>query len=118
MGTPENARLGNIIWICPLAPGTLADVLSWDGYGPSRTQGDFFDFEVGGHDGAYKGRIHVIVPFIGRKNGTLTAHQQCYNDVHGWFWARIEQLSSCLLACGIGAWLGTFGVAAQMSCAN
>ena len=77
--------LGNIIWICPLAPGTSADVLIWDGYGPSRTLGDFFDFEVGGHDGAYKGRIHVIVPLIGRKNGTLTARQQCYNDVHGWY---------------------------------
>ena len=25
--------------------------------GPSR--GGFFDFEVGGHDGAYKGRVHV-----------------------------------------------------------
>ena len=23
--------LGNIIWICPLAPGTSADVLIWDG---------------------------------------------------------------------------------------
>ena len=53
--------LGNIIWICPLAPGTSADVLIWDGYGPSHTRGDFFDFEVGGHDGAYKGRIHVIL---------------------------------------------------------
>ena len=42
--------------------------------------------------GAYKGRIHVIVPFIGRKNGTLTARQQCYNDVHGWYRAHIEQL--------------------------
>ena len=52
--------LGNIIWICPLAPRTSADVLIWDGYEPSRTRGDFFDFEVGGHDGAYKGRIHVI----------------------------------------------------------
>ena len=52
--------LGNIIWICPLAPGTSADVLIWDGNGPSRTRGDFFDFEVGGHDGAYKGLIHVI----------------------------------------------------------
>ena len=29
--------LGKIIWICPLAPGTSADVLIWDGYGPSRT---------------------------------------------------------------------------------
>ena len=52
--------LGNMIWICPLAPGTSVDVLIWDGYGPSRTRGDFLDFEVGGHDGAYKGRIHVI----------------------------------------------------------
>ena len=39
-------------------------------------------FEVGGHDGAYNGRIHVIVPLVGRKNGTLTARQQCYHDVH------------------------------------
>ena len=68
-----------------MAPGTLADVLTCDGHGPSRTGGDFFDFEVGGHDGAYKGRIHVIVPFIGRKNGTLTARQQCYNDMHRWY---------------------------------
>ena len=103
--------LGNIIWICPLAPGTSADVLIWDGYGPSRTRGDFFDFEVGGHDGAYKGRIHVIVPFIGRKNGTLTARQQCYNDVHGWYGAavcsvvarkmrqRMRQMCVCVLCC-------------------
>ena len=58
-----------------------ADVLIWDGYGPSRTRGDFFDFEVGGHDGAYKGRVHVILPFIGSKTGILTAWQQSYNDV-------------------------------------
>ena len=44
------------------------------------------------HDGAYKGQIHLIVPFIGRKNGTLTARQQSYNDVHRWYRARIEQL--------------------------
>ena len=56
---------------------------------------------VGGHDGAYKGWIHVIVPFIGRKNGTLIACQQSYNDVHGWYRARIEQL-----ACGIVVALG------------
>ena len=105
--------LGNIIWICPLAPGTSTDVLIWDGYGPSRTRGDFFDFEVGGNDVACKGRIHVIVPFIGRKNGTLTARQQCYNDVHGWYRAHIEQLG-----CGIGVWLGTSSVVAPMSCTS
>ena len=27
-------------------------------------------------------------------------------------------LSNCLLVCGIGAWLGTFGVAALMSCTS
>ena len=41
--------------------------------------GGFFDFEVGGHDGAYKGRVHVIVPFDGRKNGKLSDRQQSYN---------------------------------------
>ena len=94
---PTGGLLPLICWatlygFCPLAPGTSADVLIWDGYGLSRTRGDFFDFEVGGHDVAYKGRIHVIVPVIGRKNGTLTARQQCYNDVHGWYRAHIEQL--------------------------
>ena len=37
------------------------------------------DFEVGGHDGANKGRVHVIVPFVGRKNGDLIDRQQSYN---------------------------------------
>ena len=93
--------LGNIVWICPLAPGTSADVLIWDGYGPSRTRGDFFDFEVGGDDGAHKGRVHVIVPFIGRKNGILTARQQCYNDLHGWYHTRFEQLFARLWHWGL-----------------
>ena len=104
--------LGNIMWICPLAPGTSADVLIWDGYGPSHTRGSFFDFEVGGHDGAYKGWIHVIVPFIGRKNGTLIAPA---NNVTMTCTGRIgHALSSRLLGCGIGVWLGTSGVAAPM----
>ena len=95
--------------------GTSADVLIWDGYGPSRTRGDFFDFEVGGHDGAYKGWIHVIVPFIGRKNGTLKARQQCYNDVHGWYRAHIEQLFARLWHWGLvrNIWRG-----APMSCTS
>ena len=97
--------LGNIVWICPLAPGTFADVLIWDGNGSSCTRSDFFDFEVGGHDGAYKGKIHVIVPFIGRKNGTL----MCMGGIG-------HTLSICLDTCGIRVWLGTFGVVALMSC--
>ena len=28
---------------------------------------------------AYKGRVHVIVPFVGRNNGDLIACQQSYN---------------------------------------
>ena len=46
--------------------------------GASRTRGGFLDFEVGGHDGAYKGRVHVIVPFVGRKNGKSFDCQQSY----------------------------------------
>ena len=41
---------GIIVWICPLAPGTSADVLIRDGCGPSHTRGDFFDFEVVGEE--------------------------------------------------------------------
>ena len=51
----------------------------WPLSGASRTRGGFFDFEVAGHDGAYRGRVCVIVPFVGRKNGNLIDHQQSYN---------------------------------------
>ena len=83
-------NLGNIVWICDLMPGTSADVMIWDQRGPSRTHGQFFDFEIGAHDGAYKGRLHTAVPYIGRK--TLTDDQQEYNDVHGFYRARVEHL--------------------------
>ena len=55
-----------------------------------RTHGQFFDFEIGAHDGAYKGRLHTVVPYIGRK--TLTDDQQEYNDVHGFYRARVEHI--------------------------
>ena len=61
---------GNIVWICPLAPGTSADVLIWDREGPKRSKGHYMDYEIGSMDGAYKGRLHVAWSFIGRK--TLT----------------------------------------------
>ena len=38
--------LGNIIWICPLAPGTSVDVLIWDREGPKRAKGHFLDYEI------------------------------------------------------------------------
>ena len=56
---------------------------------------------LGTHNPRFFGRIHVIVPFIGRKNGTLTARQQGYNDVHGWYRARIEQLFARLWHWGL-----------------
>ena len=51
----------------------------------------------------------VIVPFIGRKNRTLTAHEQSYNDVHGWYRAYIEQLFSRLWHLGLvrNIWCGS-----------
>ena len=60
-----------LVWTPTLRCGHLS--------GPSRTRGGFFDFKVGGHDGAYKGRVHVIVPFVGQKNGNLIDRQQSYN---------------------------------------
>ena len=59
----------------------------------------------------HKGGVHAIAPFVGRKNGTLTAHQQSYNDVcvcdigHGlrgriWRSARLVQASCNFL----GVW--------------
>ena len=82
--------LGNIVWICPLALGTSAGVLIWDREGPKRSKGHYMDYEIGSMDGAYKGRLHVAWPFICRK--TLTERQKEYNDVHGFYRARIEHL--------------------------
>ena len=48
------------------------------------------DYEIGSMDGAYKGRLYVAWPFIGRK--TLIELQKEYNDVHGFYRARIEHL--------------------------
>ena len=36
-----------VVWICPLAPGTTADVLVWDRGGPQPATGHFTDDEVG-----------------------------------------------------------------------
>ena len=55
-------------------PRISADVMIWDQCGPSRTRGHFFDIEIGAHDGAYKGRLHTALPYIGRK--TLSDDQQ------------------------------------------
>ena len=51
--------MGNIIWICPLSPGTSADVLIWDREELKRAKGHCLDYEMGAMDGAYKGGLHV-----------------------------------------------------------
>ena len=72
-----------------------------------RRWGCFMAFEVCVHDGAYKGRLHSHVFFIGRK--TLTMRQKTYNDVHGYYRARPEDLFAHLwcwrVVCDI--WLGS-----------
>ena len=82
--------LGNIVWICDLMLGTTAHVMIWDARGPSSCHGQFFDFEMGAPDGTYKGCIHTAVPYIGRKK--LSDDQQEYNDVHGFYRARVKHL--------------------------
>ena len=65
------------------------------------------DYEIGSMDGAYKGRLHVAWPFIGRK--TLTERQKEYNDVHGLYRARIEHLFARMWHWGIvrNIWRGS-----------
>ena len=82
--------LGNIVWICPLSPGTTPDVLIWDKEGPQRARGDFFDYETGIHNGAYKGRVHTVIPFVGRKK--LSDRQGEYNSIHSSYRARGEHI--------------------------
>ena len=41
-------------------------------------------------DGARKGRLHSHVPFIGCK--TLTVRQKTYDDIMGYYRARVEHL--------------------------
>ena len=60
-------NLGNIVWVRFVLPGTSANVKMWDRLGPQRTKGCSMEFEVGVHDGAYKGRLRSHVPFIGRR---------------------------------------------------
>ena len=99
--------LGNIVWICPLAPGTSEDVLILDRVGPKRSKGHYMDYEIGSMDGAYKVRLHVAWPFIGQK--TLTKRQKEYNDVHGFCRARIERLFARMWQWGIvrNIWRGS-----------
>ena len=83
-------HLVNIVWIGPLMPGTAPDVIIWDKHGPSRKLGVFKHFEIGNHDGAYKGRLHSHTRFIGRK--VLTKREREYNNVHGYYRACVEHL--------------------------
>ena len=89
---------GNIVWICPLAPKTSADVLIWDREEPKRSKGHYMDHEIGSMDGADKGRLHVAWPFIGRK--ALTEQQKEYMMI---MVSVGNVLSTCSHACGIGA---------------
>ena len=65
------------------------------------------DYEIGSMDGAYRGRLHLAWPFIGRK--TLTERQQECNGVHGFYRARIEHLFARMWHWGIvrNTWRGS-----------
>ena len=65
------------------------------------------NYEIGSMDGAYKGRLHVVWPFIGRK--TLTERQKEFNDVHGFYRAQIEHLLARMWHWGIvrNIWRGS-----------
>ena len=101
-------NLVNIVWVYPVLPGTGANVKMWDKYGPQRTKRCFITFEVGLHDGACQGRLHSHIPFIGRK--ALTVRQKTYNDIHGYYRARVERLFAGLWTWRVvrDVWLGSY----------
>ena len=82
----------------------------WDQHGPSRTHGQFFDFQIGAHDGAYKGRLHTAVPYIGRK--TLSDDKSIIMSMA----SIVQGLSTSLHGCGNGGLSAMFGQALQQSC--
>ena len=65
------------------------------------------DYEIGSMDGAYKGRLHVACPFIGRK--TLAKRQREYADAYGFYRAHIEHLFARMWHWGIvgNIWRGS-----------
>ena len=87
-------HLVHIVWVCPVLPCVSAAVRVWDKYGPQRPKGCFREFQMGIHGGAYKGRLHSQVPFIGCK--TLTVWQKTYTDIHGYCRARVKHLFASL----------------------
>ena len=98
-------NLGNMIWICNLMQGPAADVTIWDQRGPSRTHDQFFHYEVGTHDGAYKGGLHSAVPYM-RPNKNII---MCMAFIlQGW--------STSLLACGTGGLFEMCGQALLSNC--
>ena len=101
--------------ILTLNPRTSADVLIWGREGPKRVKGHYMDYGIGSMDGTYKGHLHVVWPFIGRK--TLTERQKEYNDVHGFYRARIEHLFARMWHWGIvrNIWRGSPFVAPSLT---
>ena len=67
-------NLGNLVWICDLMLGTTADVMIWNARGRSHSHGQFFHFEMGAHDGAYKGLMCLAVFVV---NYVLTVMNEC-----------------------------------------
>ena len=91
------ASFGNIVWICPLAPGTSADVLIWDREGPKRVASRMVNT---------RGAVTWYGPLSVER---LTERQKEYNDVHGFYRARIEHLFARMWHWGIvrNIWRGS-----------
>ena len=64
---------------------------------------------MGAHNGAYNGRVHTVVPHVGRK--TLFEGESCrlYVDIHGFYRATILKLFMRLFVWSVecGVWIGS-----------
>ena len=64
--------LGSIVWICPLAPSTSADVLIWGREDPQQTKGHFTDYEFGPNKGALKAPLCLSLGVLASQSISTT----------------------------------------------
>ena len=90
--------LGNIIWICPLAPGTSAYVLIGDREGPKRSEGCCMDYEIGSVD--------ALAQTTPCPRPCANNTWRCFCSCPWMLWSHLPQLN---VACWLGmesAWFG------------
>ena len=103
--------LGNIVWICPLSPGTTPDVLIWDKEGPQRARGDFLTMKQGSTTGLTRAvSIPSSLLWVGKSSQTDKGSTIPSTVGTG------QGGSIFLPTCGTGRWCETSGQVQKLTC--